>query len=77
MVIKSMVESSADGLPEPLDREEMERVLASLLASPLFAKSRRMGSLLRFLVEHDLQSSNTQLTEYAIGIAVFRRGPAV
>ncbi|KQZ91624.1 MULTISPECIES: hypothetical protein [unclassified Pseudomonas] len=77
MVIKSMVESSADGLPEPLDREEMERVLASLLASPLFAKSRRMGSLLRFLVEHDLQSSNTQLTEYAIGIAVFRRDPAV
>ncbi|MGY2185489.1 hypothetical protein [Pseudomonas sp. MAG733B] len=76
MVIKRM-ESSADGVPEPLDREEMERVLVSLLASPLFAKSRRMGSLLRFLVEHDLQSSNTPLTEHAIGIAVFRRDPAV
>lgn len=77
MVIKRMVESAVAGIPDPLDREEMERVLASLLASPLFAKSRRMGSLLRFLVEHDLQSSNTPLTEHAIGIAVFRRDPAV
>ena len=63
--------------PVPLDPEEMERVLALLLASPLFAKSRRMGSLLRFLVEHDLQSANVPLTEHAIGIAVFRRDPAV
>lgn len=77
MEIKRMVESSADEVPDPLDREEIERVLASLLASPLFAKSRRMGSLLRFLVEHDLQFSNTSLTEHAIGIAVFRRDPAV
>lgn len=77
MVIKSMVESNALGVPEALDREEMERVLALLLASPWFAKSRRMGGLLRFLVEHDLQSSNIPLTEHAIGIAVFRRDPAV
>lgn len=77
MVIKRTVDSSAAGVPEPLDREEMERVLASLLASPLFVKSRRMGSLLRFLVEHDLQSADPPLTEYAIGIAVFRRDPAV
>lgn len=77
MVIIRRVDSSAAQVPEPLDREERERVLASLLASPLFAKSRRMGSLLRFLVEHDLQSSSTPLTEHAIGIAVFRRDPAV
>ncbi len=61
MVINRMVDSSAAQVPEPLDREERERLLASLLASPLFAKSRRMGSLLRFLVEHDLQSSSTPL----------------
>ncbi|CAI8845970.1 hypothetical protein [Pseudomonas sp. IT-P294] len=77
MVIKHVGNSSAEGVPEPLDREEMERVLALLLASPVFAKSRRMGSLLRFLVEHDLQCSNTPLTEHAIGLAVFRRDPAV
>ena len=77
MVIKRMVDSSAAGVPVALDPEEMQRVLALLLASPLFAKSRRMGSLLRFLVEHDLQPSNTPLTEHAIGIAVFRRDPAV
>lgn len=77
MVIKHVGNSSAEGVPEPLDREEMERVLSLLLASPLFAKSRRMGSLLRFLVEHDLQLSNIPLTEHAIGIAVFRRDPAV
>lgn len=77
MVIMSMADSTAAGVPEPLDREEIERVLALLLVSPLFAKSRRMGSLLRFLVEHDLQACKTPLTEHAIGIAVFRRDPAV
>ncbi|MFJ3370479.1 hypothetical protein [Pseudomonas sp. NPDC086251] len=77
MVIKHVGNSSAEAVPEPLDREEMEQVLSLLLASPLFAKSRRMGSLLRFLVEHDLQLSNIPLTEHAIGIAVFRRDPAV
>ncbi|MCW8278221.1 hypothetical protein IMF27_23785 [Pseudomonas sp. PCH199] len=77
MFIKRMIDSSAAGVPESLDREEMERVLALLLASPLFAKSRRMGSLLRFMVEHDLHSPNPPLTEHAIGIEVFRRDPAV
>ncbi|MGE8068177.1 hypothetical protein [Pseudomonas sp. NPDC089569] len=77
MVIKHKVESSVGDVPDALDGDEMERVLAALLASPLFAKSRRMGSLLRFLVEHDLQSTPVPLTEHAIGIAVFRRDPAV
>jgi TolB-like protein len=77
VVIKPIGNASADIVPEPLAREEVERVLALLLASPLFAKSRRMGSLLRFLVEHDLQFPDIPLTEHAIGIAVFRRDPAV
>ncbi|PWK45514.1 hypothetical protein LOY55_12675 [Pseudomonas sp. B21-040] len=77
MVIKHVGNSSAEGVPGPLDREEMERVLAQLLASPVFSKSRRMGSLLRFLVDHDLQCPNIALTEHAIGLAVFRRDPAI
>lgn len=77
MVIKRIAGTSAYAVPELFVREEVERVLAQLLASPLFAKSRRMGGLLRFLVEHDLQFSNIALTEHAIGIAVFRRDPAV
>ncbi|WP_213942291.1 hypothetical protein [Pseudomonas sp. dw_612] len=77
MVIKRIAETSAGAVSELFARDEVERVLALLLASPLFAKSRRMGGLLRFLVEHDLQSSNIPLTEHAIGIAVFRRDPAV
>jgi TolB-like protein len=76
-VIKRIGNSSANIVPEPLGREEVERVLALLLASPLFAKSRRMGSLLRFLAEHDLQFSGIPLTEHAIGIAVFCRNPAI
>nr|WP_180206961.1 hypothetical protein [Pseudomonas sp. SbOxS1]NYU07287.1 hypothetical protein [Pseudomonas sp. SbOxS1] len=77
MVIKHTGPASVEGTAVPLDPDEMERVLALLLASPLFARSRRMGSLLRFLVEHDLQSAHVPLTEHAIGIAVFRRDPAV
>ena len=37
MVIKHVGNSSAEAVPEPLDREEMEQVLSLLLASPLFA----------------------------------------
>jgi TolB-like protein len=77
MVIKRIAETRVLAVPEPFGRDEVERVLALLLASPLFAKSRRMGGLLRFLVEHDLQLSNTPLTEHAIGLAVFRRDPTV
>ncbi|RON50153.1 hypothetical protein [Pseudomonas frederiksbergensis] len=77
MMIKRIADTRARGVSEPFVREEVEQVLALLLASPLFAKSRRMGGLLRFLVEHDLQFANTPLTEHAIGIAVFRRDPVV
>lgn len=77
MVIKRIGSSSTDTVPQPLARDEVERVLAQLLTSPLFAKSRRMGSLLRFLVEHDLQFPDIPLTEHAIGLAVFRRDPAI
>lgn len=77
MVIKRIGSSSADTVPQPLARDEVERALAQLLTSPLFAKSRRMGSLLRFLVEHDLQFPDVPLTEHAIGLAVFRRDPAI
>ncbi|WP_150748326.1 hypothetical protein [Pseudomonas fluorescens] len=77
MVIKRIGGPSAGIVPQPLAREEVERVLAQLLASPLFAKSRRLGSLLSFLVEHDLQSPGVPLTEHAIGLAVFRRDPMV
>ncbi len=76
-MIKRIGNSSSETAPEPLGREEVEQVLTRLLASPLFAKSSRMGSLLRFLVEHNLQCSDIPLTEHAIGIAVFRRDPAV
>ncbi|MEB0045609.1 MULTISPECIES: hypothetical protein [unclassified Pseudomonas] len=77
MVIKRVGGTSASSVPEPVGREEVEQVLALLLASPLFAKSRRMGSLLRFLAEHDLKLSSVALTEHAIGIGVFCRDPAV
>lgn len=75
-MIKRIGVSSADIVPESLGREEVERVLALLMTSPLFAKSKRMGSLLRFLAEHYLQFSGIPLTEHAIGIAVFGRDPA-
>ncbi|UWF51458.1 hypothetical protein NYP20_11025 [Pseudomonas sp. N3-W] len=77
MVIKHLGAISGDAAFKPLAREDVEQILVRLLASPLFAKSRRMGSLLRFLAEHDLQFSDIPLTEYAIGIAVFGRDPLI
>lgn len=77
MMSKRIANVSAHAVPESFVREEVERVLTGLLASPLFAKSRRMGGLLRFLVEHDLRLPTSALTEHAIGLAVFQRDPAV
>lgn len=53
------------------ERLELDRVLAS----PSFAKSPRLCSLLGFIVAHSLVGDHTNLTEQQIGINVFRRVP--
>lgn len=53
------------------ERLELDRVLAS----PSFAKSPRLCSLLRFIVAHSLKGDHVNLTEQQIGIHVFGRTP--
>lgn len=55
---------------------EVTQSLARLKASPEFAKAPRMCKLLAFLVETKL-SGQQQITEYEIGLAVFRRDAKV
>jgi hypothetical protein len=52
-------------------RLELDRVLAS----PSFAKSPRLCSLLGFIVTHSLKGDHVNLTEQQIGIHVFGRVP--
>jgi TolB-like protein len=49
--------------------------LDKILASEPFARSRRIQRFLAFVVEETLAGRADQLGEYAIGIAVFDRGP--
>lgn len=49
------------------------RSVQQLLASPTFAKAPRMCRLLSFLVEKKLTGMEHQISEYAIGLEVFRR----
>jgi hypothetical protein len=49
--------------------------LENILASETFVRSRRMQRFLRFIVEETLAGRADQLGEYAVGIAVFDRGP--
>ncbi|MDF0732935.1 hypothetical protein P0Y43_19775 [Pseudomonas entomophila] len=53
---------------------ELQGALEGLLASPQFARSQRLGCLLSYLARHSQQAPPS---EYEIGIAVFRRDPAV
>lgn len=50
--------------------------LARVLASPLFCRARRDGPLLRYLVAASIGGRTTMVSEYAIGINVYRRDPA-
>lgn len=52
---------------------ELKAELARILDSPLFTRARRMGELLRFLIEHSQQPCKQAINEYAIGIEVFGR----
>ena len=52
-------------------REQLER----LVASPLFNKSKRLPSLLRFVVERSLQGQVESLKERTLGVEVFARAP--
>lgn len=56
---------------------DVRAALAEILASDLFSKAQRMRHLLQFLVECRLAGSVRNTSEYAIGIDVFRRDPAV
>ncbi|MYM73065.1 hypothetical protein GTP56_12780 [Duganella sp. FT134W] len=57
--------------------DRMRRAAALILSSPTFAKAPRMRQLLSFLIDAKLYGSADQLSEYAIGLAVFRRDPRV
>ncbi len=52
---------------------EVRNSVQKLLASPMFAKAPRMCHLLSFLVEKKLSGRERELSEYAIGLEVFRR----
>lgn len=49
--------------------------LGRILASEVFVRSRRMQRFLEFIVEETLAGRADQLGEYAVGTAVFDRGP--
>jgi TolB-like protein len=56
--------------------DEIRRALRHVIASAAFAKAPRMCNLLSFLVEKKLGGEEGGLTEYAIGMQLFRRDPA-
>lgn len=64
-----MRETAAINITEAEARETCQRVLAS----PVFAKARLMGRLLRYLVDQSLAGDPRGTTEYAIGLEVLGR----
>lgn len=65
----SDVSASDISIPQDLVWQSVRQ----LLASPTFAKAPRMCRLLSFLVEKKLGGLEHQISEYAIGLEVFRR----
>lgn len=52
---------------------EIRAYLAQLLDTPQFAASSRRGQLLQYLVRETLAGNGDKITEYAIGLEVFRK----
>ncbi len=67
-----MVAQGTDDVSE----DEIRGVCKEILASPTFAKARRMCRLLRFLVEQAIAGGVRNTIEYAIGLEVFDRDPS-
>jgi hypothetical protein len=55
--------------------DDIARHLARVLDSPLFRRARRDGPLLRYLVCASVGRGLQEISEYAIGIDVYRRDP--
>lgn len=53
--------------------DRIRRALSVLLLDPVFARAPRMSQLLSFLVEKKLAGREDDITEYTIGLEVFRR----
>jgi Tol biopolymer transport system component len=47
--------------------------LGLIVADPRFARSERLASFLRFIVEEELNGRGSQLKEYVIGVEVYRK----
>ena len=61
---------------EPVTETEqvtVRRQLKLILASPVFANSRRYAAVLKFIVERTLDGESAQLKERTIGVEVFHR----
>ena len=56
-----------DGIPPPLVRAELDRILAS----ELFTRSSRLSSFLRFIVERTLAGEGDSLKEQVIAVEVY------
>jgi len=56
-----------------LDVDAIRPAVQQLLRSPLFVRAPRTSNLLAFLVDKTLDGREHEITEHAIGLAVFRR----
>lgn len=77
-VFQATVPVAARAIPAPVPDlpAEIAEHLARVLASPQFARARRDGPLLRYLVSASVGRASRRISEYAIGIDVYRRDPA-
>lgn len=62
-------------MPQTPSRQAVEEQLERVLASPDFARSERLGRLLRYLVAETLAGRGGQIKEYTLGLEVYERQP--
>jgi TolB-like protein len=71
-VMNAQIESSCDSAAAPVP-DAVWPAVRQLLDSPVFARAPRMCHLLSFLVDKKLTGREHEISEYAIGLDVFRR----
>jgi len=64
------LETEAAGVPAA---DAVQLAVRSVLASPIFARAPRMCDLLSYLIDRKLAGREGEISEYAIGLQVFRR----
>ena len=71
--MNALLSAASNGAATSMENDERWQAVQRVLGSPVFVKAPRMRAMLSFLMIRKLSGMEASISEYAVGIEVFRR----